>query len=78
MPFRDIASVIGRHLNLPVVSISREEANAHFGTFGTLAAFDVSVAFDAQRSSAQTRELLGWRPVHPALIPDIEEHYFNT
>jgi nucleoside-diphosphate-sugar epimerase len=79
VPFRDIASVIGRHLNLPVVSISREEANAHFGSFlGNVAAFDVSARLDTARSSAQTRELLGWRPVHPALIPDIEEHYFNT
>ncbi len=72
VPFRDIASVIGRHLNLPVVSISREEADAHFGSFlGAVA------ALDSPRSSAQTQELLGWRPVHPALIPDIEEHYFN-
>jgi nucleoside-diphosphate-sugar epimerase len=73
VPFRDIAGVIGRRLNLPVVSISREEADAHFGPF--LAAV---AALDAPRSSAQTQELLGWRPVHPALIPDLEEHYFNN
>jgi nucleoside-diphosphate-sugar epimerase len=73
MPFRDIASVIGKHLNLPVVSISREEADAHFGFLGAIAAHDMP------RSSALTQELLGWRPVHPALIPDLEQgHYFNN
>ena len=77
--FRDIASVIGRHLNLSVVSISPEEADAHFGSFiGTAAASDFSARLDTARSSAQTRELLGWRPMHLALIPDIEEHYFNN
>jgi nucleoside-diphosphate-sugar epimerase len=73
VPFRDIASVIGRHLNLPVVSLSREEADAHFGSFLAMVA-----AVDRPRSSAQTQELLGWRPVHPRLLPDLEEHYFNT
>jgi nucleoside-diphosphate-sugar epimerase len=73
VPFRDIADVIGRHLNLPVVSIVREEADAHFGSFlGAVAARDIP------RSSTQTQELLGWRPVHPRLLPDIEEHYFNN
>jgi len=73
VPFRDIASVIGRHLNLPVVSISREEADAHFGfLLGTVA------ALDAPRSSVLTQELLGWRPMYPALIPDLEQHYFNN
>jgi nucleoside-diphosphate-sugar epimerase len=73
VPFRDIASVIGKHLNLPVVSISREEADAHFGFLGAIAAHDMP------RSSAPTQELLGWRPVHPALIPDLEQgHYFNN
>jgi hypothetical protein len=64
VPFRDIAEPIGRHLNLPVVSISREEADAHFGF---LSAF---VSADNPTSSTQTQELLGWRPMHPALIPD--------
>ena len=72
VPFRDIAGVIGRHLNLPVVSISREEADAHFGFLGALAARDIP------RSSTLTQELLGWRPVHPRLLPDMEEHYFNN
>ncbi|HET8911265.1 MAG TPA: hypothetical protein VFN23_07370 [Ktedonobacteraceae bacterium] len=72
VPFRDIASVIGRHLNLPVVSISHEEADAHFGSFLAMV-----VSRDLPRSSTRTQELLGWRPVHPRLLPDIEEHYFN-
>ncbi|HLZ56844.1 MAG TPA: SDR family oxidoreductase [Ktedonosporobacter sp.] len=73
VPFRDIASVIGRHLNLPVVSISREEADAHFGPF-----LGIVAAVDRPRSSALTQELLGWRPVHPRLLPDLEEHYFTN
>ena len=73
VPFRDIASVIGRHLNLPVISISHEEADAHFGSFLAMVA-----SRDLPRSSTQTQELLGWRPVHPRLLPDIEEHYFNS
>jgi len=73
VPFRDIASVIGHHLNLPVVSISHEEADAHFGSF-----LGRVVARDIPRSSTQTQELLGWRPVHPQLLPDIAEHYFTN
>jgi len=73
IPFRAIADVIGRHLNLPVVSISRAEANAHFGSF-----LSVVAALDAPKSSTLTQELLGWRPVHLALLPDLEQHYFNN
>jgi len=72
VPFREIAEVIGRHLHLPVVSISQEEAPAHFGFLGPV------VALDNPTSSALTQERFGWRPVHPGLIADLEEgHYFD-
>jgi nucleoside-diphosphate-sugar epimerase len=73
VPLRDIADVIGRRLNLPVVAKSREEASAHFGW---LAHF---VGIDCPASSTQTRERLGWRPTRPALIPDLDiARYFET
>ncbi|HLV99055.1 MAG TPA: SDR family oxidoreductase [Ktedonobacterales bacterium] len=73
VPFRDIAEVIGCHLNVPLASLASEEASDHFGPFlGTVAARDFP------RSSTATQELLGWRPVHPGLLADIEQHYFNN
>ncbi|WP_217591952.1 SDR family oxidoreductase [Cohnella sp. GbtcB17] len=72
IPFREIAGVIGRHLNLPVVSIPPEEAAAHFTWLGGYA------SADNPTSSALTRELLGWQPEHVGLIEDLEEgHYFK-
>jgi nucleoside-diphosphate-sugar epimerase len=73
VPLRDIADVIGRHLNLPVMSVPREEADAHFSWLGAF------VSLDNPTSSAATQELLGWRPVHPGLFADLEEgHYFDS
>jgi nucleoside-diphosphate-sugar epimerase len=72
VPIRDIAEVIGRHLNLPVLSISPEDAGEHFAW---LAGF---LAADSPASSALTRELLGWQPTHPGLIADLDQgHYFQ-
>jgi nucleoside-diphosphate-sugar epimerase len=69
---RDIAEVIGRHLDVPVVSISAEDAGEHFTW---LAGF---LGLDSPASSALTRELLGWQPIQPGLIADLEEgHYFE-
>jgi nucleoside-diphosphate-sugar epimerase len=69
---RDIAEVIGRHLDLPVVSISPEDAGEHFAW---LAEF---LAADSPASSALTRELLGWQPTQPGLIDDLDQgHYFH-
>jgi nucleoside-diphosphate-sugar epimerase len=66
VPFKKIAEVIGRHLKIPVVSKSPEEAAGHFGWFAMFA------ALDAPSSSERTRSLLGWEPTQPALIADID------
>ena len=73
VPFRDIAGVIGRRLNVPVVAKSPEEAADHFGWFAHFA------AIDSPASSQRTRELLGWQPKHSGLIPDLDRPgYFGT
>lgn len=66
VPVRDIAEVIGRHLNVPVVSKSPEEAREHFGWLG------VFVGLDCPASSAQTQQRLGWHPVQTSLLDDLE------
>jgi nucleoside-diphosphate-sugar epimerase len=72
VPFREIAEVIGRHLDLPVASIAPEGAAAHFGLLGPF------VGLDGPASSEQTRKLLGWQPTHPGLIRDLDSgHYFE-
>jgi nucleoside-diphosphate-sugar epimerase len=69
---RDIAGAIGNRLNLPVISISPEEADAHFGWFSTVG------TVDNPTSSKLTRERLGWRPEGPPLITDIEQAQYFT
>jgi nucleoside-diphosphate-sugar epimerase len=72
VPARDIAEVIGRRLNIPVVAKAREEAADHFGWMARF------FGLDGPASSAQTQQLLGWRPTQAGLIADIEEHYFES
>jgi len=71
VPTREIAGAIGRRLGVPVASKPADEAGAYFGFLAAL------VALDAPASSALTRQQLGWRPVEPGLLADLEpEHYF--
>lgn len=71
VPVRAIAEAIGRHLDVPVASVSAEEAGEPFGWLGRL------VGLDAPASSALTRELLGWEPTGSALLDDLDSgHYF--
>lgn len=65
VPLKDIAAAIGRGLNVPVISISQEQAQEHFGFLGFFA------GRDAQTSSAQTRANLGWNPTGPGLLTDL-------
>jgi nucleoside-diphosphate-sugar epimerase len=72
VPARSIADVIGRHLDMPTVSVDTDTAGEHFGWIGPL------FAVDAPATSALTRDLLNWRPTHPNLLDDLESgHYFT-
>ena len=71
VPMREIAEVIGRGLKVPVVSLTAEEAPAHFGWLAIFAGYDMPA------SSAQTQAKLGWKPTGPRLIADLEQmRYF--
>jgi len=62
---KDIATAIGRGLNVPVHSISQELAQEHFGFLGFFAGRDTLA------SSVQTRAKLGWNPTGPSLLTDL-------
>ncbi len=67
VPFREIAEAIGRGLQVPIISKSKEEAAGHFGFLGMFA------SLDCPASSALTQEWLGWRPTElPGMIADLD------
>jgi len=69
---RDIAETIGKQLGLPVVSLTTEQAQVHFGWFS------MALMADNPVSSQRTREGLKWEPVEKGLIRDLEEGtYFS-
>ncbi|HEY4200353.1 MAG TPA: SDR family oxidoreductase [Devosiaceae bacterium] len=63
---RDIAEVIATGLGLPAVSVSRDEAEAHFGWFAMFASANIT------GSSSATRKHLGWAPQGPSLLADLK------
>jgi nucleoside-diphosphate-sugar epimerase len=73
VPIRDVAEVVGRHLDVPLVSVPAEQAADHFTWLGGF------IGLDAPASSALTRELMGWQPTQPGLIEDLDKgHYFEN
>jgi nucleoside-diphosphate-sugar epimerase len=71
VPARQFAEVIGRRLNVPVVSKSREDMADHFGWIGQF------FAMDGPASSEWTQKRLNWQPKDPGLLADLDQpHYF--
>ncbi|WP_406236280.1 SDR family oxidoreductase [Isoptericola jiangsuensis] len=62
---RCIAEVVAAGLDVPVRSITQEEAAAMFGWFALFAGMDLPA------SSALTRQRLGWQPAGPTLLQDL-------
>ena len=70
---RDIAEIVGRAANLPVVSITPDQVGDHFGVMAHFA------ALDGAASSALTQQWLGWKPAQIGLIADISRPgYFDA
>ncbi len=71
VPLKDIATAISRGLNVPLVSISQQQAQEHFGFLGFFAGRDAHI------SSAQTRTKLGWNPTGPSLLTDLSNMRYS-
>ncbi|AXC09996.1 Nucleoside-diphosphate-sugar epimerase [Acidisarcina polymorpha] len=67
--FREIAETIGKGLNLPVNSLTPEEANAHFSWFAPFVGRANVV------SSKTTQKQLAWQPAGAGLIADLCKMY---
>ncbi len=59
---RDIATVIGRRLGLPVEALPPES----YGVLGPI------FSTDQPASSTHTQQALGWQPTRPSLLADLE------
>ena len=64
---RRIAEVVGAGLGVPVRSIAADDAATMFGWFGLFAGMDLPA------SSVLTRQRLGWQPVGPTLLQDLQD-----
>jgi len=66
---RDIATVIGRRLGVPIAPIAAKDAEQHFGYLSMF------VGLDNPTSSQITRDTLGWTPTRPGLISDLDDEH---
>ena len=62
---KEMSEAIGRGLNIPVKSISPEEAPSHFGGMAMF------VSLPIVASSAITQKKYGWKPTGPGIIADL-------
>ncbi len=71
-PYRAIAEAIGRQVGVPAKSLTKTEAETHFGPLA------VWVAGDGPASSEWTRATLGWRPTQVGIVHDIERADYSA
>ncbi len=72
VPFRQIAELIGRRLDVPVVSKSPTEAKKQFSFLSEF------ISRDNPTSSQLTRQRLAWTPTKPGLLADLDQaDYFK-
>ncbi len=71
IPLREIATLIGENLNVPVQALSGEDLEKHFDWLNRF------LAFEGAATGTRTREDLNWEPAHPGLLEDMKENYFN-
>jgi nucleoside-diphosphate-sugar epimerase len=73
VPLRQIIEIVGRALNVPVVSIKQQDAADYYGPLAMFAGLDMPA------SSALTQKWLGWAPTGIGLIADIgQPGYFAS
>lgn len=65
-----IAELIGKKLDLPIVSLSGEEETQHFEWMSGF------IGFDSPATSFKTQEQLGWKPTQIGLLEDLQQNYF--
>jgi len=76
IPFIDIATAIGRGLNLSVTAATPKEMPKEIkNRFGFIAPF---IAVDNPVTSASTRTRLGWEPTHRPLLDDLKQGAYFT
>lgn len=69
---RQIAEVVADGLRVPVRSIAQDEAAGFFGWFSLFAGVDLPA------SSVLTRQRLGWQPVGPGLLQDLQQMDYSV
>ncbi len=70
--FKDLASAIGEVAQVPVASVTSDDAMAAMGFIGLL------MGMDASASSAHTREVYEWRPLGPTLLEDVRAGAYSS
>jgi nucleoside-diphosphate-sugar epimerase len=72
IPFKVIAETIAAKLGVETKSITAEEVPQYLGFLAPFAGFDNPTSND------KTRQVVGWEPVHPGWVEDVQTgHYFD-